>query len=210
MSRAPCNDARRIDVRRIIPKGRHALTPAQYRRSLLRLPYPKIEKFVILFTHSAPHHHMTKGQPRMNSIISSLISFLLSIVQFIIMILISYVLEGLLFLFGGFGQAIRNFATNWTFAVLNVIGLTAILAGVYYFLAAPLPTIFIITLMITNILSILGIRGNTVNDDGSIEFANTGPNVATAYTIGRWVLAVICVATLGYKLYDPLAWVFAR
>ncbi len=146
----------------------------------------------------------------MNSIISSLISFLLSIVQFVIMILISYVLEGLLFLFGGFGQAIRNFATNWTFAVLNVIGLAAILASLYYFFATPLPTIFIITLVITNILSILGIRGNTVNDDGSIEFANTGQNVATAYTIGRWVLAVLVIATVGYRLYDPTAWMFAR
>ena len=146
----------------------------------------------------------------MNSIISSLISFLLSIVQFVIMILISYVIDGLIFLFGGFGQAIRNYATNWQAAVVNLLGLAAILAGVYYFLATPLPTIFIITLVITNILSILGIRGNTVNDDGSIEFANTGQNVATAYTIGRWVLAVLVIATVGYRLYDPTAWMFAR
>ena len=146
----------------------------------------------------------------MNSLISSLISFLVSIVQFIIMILISYVLEGLLFLFGGFGQAIRNFATNWTFAVLNVISLAAILASAYYFLAAPLPTIFIITLAITNILSLVGIRGSTVNDNGTIEFANTGPNVDKYYTIGRWVLAVLLIATVGYRLYDPTAWMFAQ
>ena len=146
----------------------------------------------------------------MNSIISSLISLLWSIVQFIIMILISYVLEGLLFLFGGFGHAIRNFATNWTFAVLNVIGLAATIASAYYFLAAPLSTILIITLVITNILSLVGIRGSTVNDNGTIEFANTGPNVATAYTIGRWVLAFLLIATVGYRLYDPTAWMFAR
>jgi hypothetical protein len=146
----------------------------------------------------------------MNSIISSLISFLLSIVQFIIMILISYVLEGLLFLFGGFGYAIRNYATNWRAAVVNVLGLATILASVYYYLAAPLPTIFIITLVITNILSLVGIRGSTVNDNGTIEFANNGPDVATAYTIGRWVLAVLLIATVGYRLYDPTAWMFAR
>ena len=146
----------------------------------------------------------------MNSIISSLISFLLSIVQFIIMILISYVLEGLLFLFGGFGYAIRNYATNWRAAVVNLFGLVAILASLYYFLAAPLPMIFIITLVITNILSLVGIRGSTVNDDGTIEFANKGPDVATAYTIGRWVLAVLLIATVGYRLYDPTAWVFAQ
>lgn len=146
----------------------------------------------------------------MNSIISSLVSFLLSIVQFIIMILISYVLEGLLFLFGGFGHAIRNYATNWRAAVVNVLGLAAIFASVYYFLAAPFPTIFIITLVITNILSLVGIRGSTVNANGTIEFANTGPDVATAYTIGRWVLALICLATLGYKLYNPTAWVFVQ
>jgi hypothetical protein len=146
----------------------------------------------------------------MNSIISSLVSFLLSIVQFIIMILISYVLEGLLFLFGGFGYAIRNYATNWRAAVVNLLVLAAILASVYYFLAAPLPTIFIITLVITNILSLVGIRGSTVNDNGTIEFANNGPDVATAYTIGRWVLAVLLIATVGYKLYDPTAWVFTQ
>ena len=146
----------------------------------------------------------------MNSIISSLISFVLSIVQFIIMILISYVLEGLLFLFGGFGYAIRNYATNWRAAVVNVLGLATILASVYYYLAAPLPTIFIITLVITNILSLVGIRGSTVNDNGTIEFANTGPDVATAYTIGRWVLAVLLIATVGYRLYDPTAWVFTQ
>jgi hypothetical protein len=146
----------------------------------------------------------------MNSIISSLVSFLLSIVQFIIMILISYVLEGLLFLFGGFGQAIRNFATNWLAAVMNLLCLAAILASAYYFLAAPLPTIFIITLAITNILSLVGIRGSTVNDNGTIEFANTGPNVDKYYTIGRWVLAVLLIATVGYRLYDPTAWVFTQ
>jgi len=146
----------------------------------------------------------------MNSIISSLISFLWSIVQFIIMILISYVLEGLLFLFGGFGQAIRNFATNWLAAVMNLLCLAAILASAYYFLAAPLPTIFIITLVTTNILSLVGIRGSTVNDNGTIEFANTGPNVDKYYTIGRWVLAVLLIATVGYRLYDATAWVFAQ
>ncbi len=146
----------------------------------------------------------------MNSIISSLISFLWSIVQFIIMILLSYVLEGLLFLFGGFGQAIRNFATNWLAAVMNLLCLAAILASAYYFLAAPLPTIFIITLAITNILSLVGIRGSTVNDNGTIEFANTGPNVDKYYTIGRWVLAVLLIATVGYRLYDATAWVFAQ
>ena len=97
---------------------------------------------------------------------NTLISLLWSIVQFILMILLSYVLDGLIFLFGGFGQAIRNFATNWTFAVLNLVGLAATIASAYYFLAAPLPTIFISTLVITNILSIIGIRGSTVNDDG--------------------------------------------
>ena len=126
------------------------------------------------------------------------------------MILLSYVLDGLIFLFGGFGQAIRNVATNWPFAVLNVLGLAATIASAYYFLAAPLPTIFIITLAITNILSIIGIRGSTVNDDGSIEISNTGPNGATYYTIGRWVLAVLLIATVGYRLYDATAWVFAR
>ena len=141
---------------------------------------------------------------------NSLIGFLWSIVQFIIMILLSYVLDGLIFLLGGFGQAIRNFATNWTFAVLNLIGLTTTIASVYFFLAAPLPTIFIITLVITNILSIIGIRGSTVNDDGSIEFANTGPNVARYYTIGRWVLAVLLIAIVGYRLYDPMAWMFTQ
>lgn len=146
----------------------------------------------------------------MNSIISSLISFLWSIVQFIIMILLSYVLEGLLFLFGGFGQAIRNFATNWLAAVMNLLCLAAILASAYYFLAAPLPTIFIITLAITNILSLVGIRSSTVNDNGTIEFANTGPNVDKYYTIGRWVLAVLLIATVGYRLYDATAWVFAQ
>lgn len=146
----------------------------------------------------------------MNSIIGSLVSFLLSIVQFIIMILLSYVLEGLLFLFGGFGYAIRNYATNWRAAVMNLLGLATIIASVYYYLAAPLPTIFIITLVITNILSILGIRSSTVNDEGTIEFANTGQDVTTAYTIGRWVLAVLWLAALGYKLYDPTAWVFAQ
>jgi hypothetical protein len=120
------------------------------------------------------------------------------------------VLEGLLFLFGGFGYAIRNYATNWRAAVVNVLGLAAILACVYYFLAAPLPTIFIITLVITNILSLVGIRGSTVNDNGTIEFANTGPNVDKYYTIGRWVLAVLLIATVGYRLYDPTAWMFAR
>jgi len=126
------------------------------------------------------------------------------------MILLSYVLDGLIFLFGGFGQAIRNFATNWTFAVLNVLGLATVIAASYYFLTAPLPTIFISTLVITNILSIIGIRGSTVNDDGSIEFANTGPNVARYYTIGRWVLVVLLIATVGYRLYDATAWVFAQ
>lgn len=146
----------------------------------------------------------------MNSIISSLISLLWSIVQFVIMILISYVLDGLIFLFGGFGQAIRNFATNWLAAVMNLLGLVAILASLYYYLAAPLPTIFIITLVTTNILSLVGIRGSTVNDNGTIEFANTGPNVDKYYTIGRWVLAVLLIATVGYRLYDATAWVFAR
>lgn len=146
----------------------------------------------------------------MEKLISSLIGFLLSIVQFIIMILISYVLEGLLFLFGGFGYAIRNYATNWRAAVVNLLGLAATIASVYYFLVAPLPTIFIITLVITNILSILGIRGSTINGDGTIEFANKGPDVATAYTIGRWVLAVLLIATVGYRLYNPTAWVFAQ
>lgn len=141
---------------------------------------------------------------------NTLISFLWSIVQFIIMILLSYVLEGLLFLFGGFGHAIRNYATNWLAAVMNVLGLAAILASVYYFLAAPLPTIFIITLVITNILSIIGIRGSTVNDNGSIEFANTGSDVDKYYTIGRCVLAVLLIATVGYRLYDATAWVFAQ
>lgn len=141
---------------------------------------------------------------------NSLISFLWSIVQFILMILLSYVLDGLIFLFGGFGQAIRNVATNWTFAVLNLVGLAATIASAYYFLAAPLPTIFISTLVITNTLSIIGIRGSTVNDDGSIEISNTGPNVNKYYTIGRWVLAVLLIATVGYRLYDATAWVFAR
>jgi len=140
----------------------------------------------------------------------SLISLLWSIVRFIMMILLSYVLDGLIFLFGGFGQAIRNVATNWPFAVLNLIGLAATIASAYYFLAAPLPTIFISTLVITNILSIIGIRGSTVNDDGSIEFANTGPNVDKYYTIGRWVLAVLLIAIVGYRLYDATAWVFVR
>jgi hypothetical protein len=126
------------------------------------------------------------------------------------MILLAYVLDGLIFLFGGFGQAIRNFATNWTFAVLNLVGLAATIASAYYFLAAPLPTIFISTLVITNILSIIGIRGSTVNDDGSIEISNTGPNVNKYYTIGRWVLAVLLIATVGYRLYDATAWVFGR
>jgi hypothetical protein len=126
------------------------------------------------------------------------------------MILLSYVLDGLIFLFGGFGQAIRNFATNWTFAVLNLIGLGATIASAYYFLAAPLPTIFISTLVITNILSIIGIRGSTVNDDGSIEISNTGPTVDKYYTIGRWVLAVLLIATVGYRLYDATVWVFAQ
>jgi hypothetical protein len=72
----------------------------------------------------------------------SLISLLWSIVRFIMMILLSYVLDGLMYLFGGFGQAIRNFATNWTFATINILGLAAVIAGSYYFLAAPLPTIF--------------------------------------------------------------------
>jgi len=141
---------------------------------------------------------------------NSLISLLWSIVQLILMILLSYVLDGMLFLFGGFGQAIRNVATNWPFAVLNLIGLAATIASAYYFLAAPLPTIFISTLVITNILSIIGIRGSTVNDDGSIEISNTGPNVAPYYTIGRWVLAVLLIATVGYRLYDATAWVFAQ
>lgn len=141
---------------------------------------------------------------------NSLISFLWSIVQLILMILLSYVLDGLIFLFGGFGQAIRNFATNWTFAVLNLVGLAATIASAYYFLAAPLPTIFISTLVITNTLSIIGIRGSTVNDDGSIEISNTGPNVNKYYTIGRWVLAVLLIATVGYRLYDATAWVFTR
>jgi len=141
---------------------------------------------------------------------NSLISLLWSIVQFILMILLAYVLDGLIFLFGGFGQAIRNVATNWPFAVLNLIGLAATIASAYYFLAAPLPTIFIGTLVITNILSIIGIRGSTVNDDGSIEISNTGPNVATYYTIGRWVLAVLLIAIVGYRLYDATAWVFVR
>ena len=35
----------------------------------------------------------------------SLISFLWSIVRFIIMILLSYLLDGLIYLFGGFGHA---------------------------------------------------------------------------------------------------------
>jgi hypothetical protein len=65
-------------------------------------------------------------------------------------------------------------------------------------------------LVITNILSIIGIRGSTVNDDGSIEFANTGPNVDKYYTIGRWVLAVLLIAIVGYRLYDATAWVFVR
>ncbi len=141
---------------------------------------------------------------------NTLISFLWSIVQFTLMILLAYVLDGLIFLFGGFGQAIRNYATNWPFTVLNVLGLAATIASAYYFLAAPLPTIFISTLVITNILSIIGIRGSTVNDDGSIEFANTGPNVDKYYTIGRWVLAVLLIATVGYRLYDATAWVFAQ
>jgi hypothetical protein len=140
----------------------------------------------------------------------NLISLLWSIVRFIMMILLSYVFDGLIFLFGGFGHAIRNYTTNWRAAVVNVLGLAVILAGVYYFLAAPLPTIFIIILVITNILSLVGIRGSTVNDNGTIEFANTGPDVATAYTIGRWVLAVLLIATVGYRLYDPTAWVFTQ
>ena len=141
---------------------------------------------------------------------NTLISLLWSIVQFTLMILLAYVLNGLIFLFGGFGQAIRNFATNWRFAVLNVLGLAATIASAYYFLAAPLPTIFISTLVITNILSIIGIRGSTVNDDGSIEISNTGPNVDKYYTIGRWVLTVLLIATVGYRLYDATAWVFAQ
>lgn len=141
---------------------------------------------------------------------NTIISFLWSMVQFIITILLSYVLEGLMFVFGCFGHAIRNYAMNWQAAVVHVFGLVAIIAGVYYFLAAPLPTIFIIIVVITNILSITGMRGNMVNSDGSIEFSNTGPDVTTNYTIGRWVLAILCLATLGYKLYNPLAWVFAR
>ena len=141
---------------------------------------------------------------------NTLISLLWSIVQFILMILLSYVLDGLIFLFGGFGHAIRNYATNWLAAVMNLLGLVAILASAYYFLAAPLLTIFIITLVITNILSLVGIRGSTVNDNGTIEFANTGPNVDKYYTIGRWVLAVLLIATVGYRLYDATAWVFAR
>lgn len=140
----------------------------------------------------------------------SFISLLWSIVRFILMILLSYVLDGMLFLFGGFGQAIRNFATNWTFAAINGLCLAAVIAGSWYFLAAPLPTIFIIILMITNMLSIVGIRGSTVNQDESIEFSNTGPNVAPYYTIGRWVLAVLLIATVGYRLYDATAWVFAQ
>ena len=141
---------------------------------------------------------------------NTLISLLWSIVQFILMILLSYVLDGLIFLFGGFGHAIRNYATNWLAAVMNLLGLVAILASAYYFLAAPLLTIFILTLVITNILSLVGIRGSTVNDNGTIEFANTGPNVDKYYTIGRWVLAVLLIATVGYRLYDATAWVFAR
>jgi len=141
---------------------------------------------------------------------NSLISFLWSTVQFILMILLSYVLDGLIFLLGGFGQAIRNFATNWPFAVLNVLGLATVIAGSYYFLTAPLPTIFISTLVITNILSIIGIRGSTVNQAESIEFSNTGPNVDKYHTIGRWVLAVLLTATVGYRLYDATAWVFAQ
>ena len=141
---------------------------------------------------------------------NTLISLLWSIVQFILMILLSYVLDGLIFLFGGFGHAIRNYATNWLAAVMNLLGLVAILASAYYFLAAPLLTIFIITLVITNILSLVGIRGSTVNDNGTIEFANTGPNVDKYYTIGRWVLAVLLIATVGYRLYDATAWVFAQ
>ena len=140
----------------------------------------------------------------------SLISLLWSIVRFIMMILLSYVLDGLMYLFGGFGQAIRNFATNWTFATINVFGLAAIIAGSYYFLAAPLPTIFITILVISNVLSIAGIRGSTVNQDESIEFSNTGPNVATYYTIGRWVLAILLIALIGYRLCDTTAWVFVR
>jgi hypothetical protein len=116
----------------------------------------------------------------------------------------------MLFLFGGFGQAIRNVATNWPFAAINGLCLAAVITGSWYFLAVPLPTIFISTLVITNILSIFGIRGSTVNDDGSIEISNTGPDVATYYTIGRWVLAVLLIATVGYRLYDATAWVFVR
>jgi hypothetical protein len=56
----------------------------------------------------------------------------------------------------------------------------------------------------------VGIRGSTVNDDGSIEFANTGPNVDKYYSIGRWVLAVLVIATVGYRLYDATVWVFAQ
>jgi hypothetical protein len=141
---------------------------------------------------------------------NSLISSLWSIVRFILMILLSYVLDGMLFLFGGFGQAIRNVATNWPFAAINGLCLAAVITGSWYFLAAPLPTIFITILVISNMLSIAGIRGSTVNDDGSIEISNTGPNVATYYTIGRWVLAVLLIATVGYRLYDATAWVFAQ
>jgi len=140
----------------------------------------------------------------------SFISLLWSIVRFILMILLSYVLDGMLFLFGGFGQAIRNVATNWTFAAINGLCLAAVIAGCWYFLAAPLPTIFIIILVMSNILSIAGIRGSTVNQDESIELSNTGPDVAPYYTIGRWVLAILLVTLIGYRLYDATAWVFVR
>ena len=100
----------------------------------------------------------------MNTLISSLISSLWSIVQFTLMILLSYVLDGLIFLFGGFGQAICNYATNWRAAVMNVIGLAATIASVYYFLAAPLHIIFIILLVTTSMLSIAVIRESTVNE----------------------------------------------
>jgi hypothetical protein len=59
--------------------------------------------------------------------------------------------------------------------VRHPFGLATVIAGSSYFLAAPLPTIFITILVISNLLSIAGIRGSTVNDDGSIELANTGP-----------------------------------
>lgn len=141
---------------------------------------------------------------------NTLIELLMSLGKLVFGAFMAYVFSGMLYVCGCFGHAIRNYATNWPAAIVNFFGLAATIAGMYYFLAAPLPMICISVLVIMNFLSIVGIRGTTFDENGSVEFYNDGPDVTTYYRIGRWVIVVIWLVALGYKLYDPFAGVFAR